>query len=165
MLAFCGQDKCSVDANGRIKLSPRVLKDFANQGGDEVVMHCLPEGALAIYPEEVYLQMRRAESKPAERASGSMVFRRKLRRFGAMSQSEKISAQGRISVPQAYREYAELVPGSDAVVIGVEIGVEIWNAERWMQELEQVNEHVREKGEREMAADLMNNDYLEDSGE
>jgi DNA-binding transcriptional regulator/RsmH inhibitor MraZ len=32
--------------------------------------------------------------------------------------------------------------------------VEIWNAERWDAELERINEHVQEKGEREMAADL-----------
>lgn len=31
MLAFCGLDRCSVDANGRIKLSPRVIEDFARR--------------------------------------------------------------------------------------------------------------------------------------
>ena len=44
MLAFCGLDRCSVDANGRIKLSPRVIEDFARRGSD-VVLHCLPECA------------------------------------------------------------------------------------------------------------------------
>ena len=55
MLSFCGIDKCSVDANGRIKLSPRVIDDFAAHGGD-VVLHCLPEGTIAVYPEAVYLE-------------------------------------------------------------------------------------------------------------
>ena len=41
MLAFCGTDKCQMDANGRVKLSPHVLEDFARSGSD-VVLHCLP---------------------------------------------------------------------------------------------------------------------------
>lgn len=155
MLAFCGQDRCSIDANGRIKFSPRVLSDFEEQSSGEIVLHCLPEGAVAVYPEDVYLQMRRSEPKPAERAAASLVFRRQLRRAGAMTQSEKLSAQGRITLPQAYRDYAGLLPGTDVVVVGVEIGVEIWNAERWKTEMEAINQHYLEKGERELAADLV----------
>ena len=155
VLAFCGQDKCSIDANGRLKLSPRALSDFAEHGGSDVVLHCLPEGALAVYPESIYLQMRRNETKPAERAGESMVFRRSLRRFGALSQSEKISPQGRITLPVPYRDHSGIAPGSEVVVVGVEIGVEIWEAARWAEEMAQINTHNREKGEREMAADLL----------
>ena len=53
MIPFCGFDKCLLDANSRLKLSPRVLADFERRGGD-IVLHCLPEGALAVYPEEVF---------------------------------------------------------------------------------------------------------------
>ena len=85
---------------------------------------------------------------------GSMVFRRTLRRFGAWSQSEKISAQGRITLPQEYRDHAGLVPGGDVMVVGNEIGVEIWSRERWLEEQKMIMEHEREKGEREMESDL-----------
>ena len=47
-----------------------------------------------------------------------------------------------------------LNPGEDIIVVGVEIGVEIWNADRWNEELLKINTHAEEKGEREMAADL-----------
>jgi len=154
MLSFCGLDRCSVDSNGRIKLSPRVMEDFAQRGGD-VVLHCLPEGAVAVYPEDIYLAMRRTEPNPAERAAESFVFRRTLRRFGGWSQSERISAQGRITLPPAYREHAGLSSGGDAVVVGVEIGIEIWSQERWAEEQRKVQEHMLEKGEREMASDLL----------
>ena len=153
MLAFCGLDRCSVDANGRIKLSPRVIEDFTRRGND-VVLHCLPEGAVAVYPEDIYLEMRRSVPDPAQRAAESMVFRRTLRRFGAWSQSEKISAQGRITLPAEYREHAGLVPGGEVMVVGNEIGVELWNRERWLKEQEMIMEHAREKGEREMESDL-----------
>ena len=155
MLSFCGQDRSSIDSNGRVKFSPRTVKDFMNRCNGEVVLHCLPEGALAVYPEEIYMQMRRAESRPAEKAGSSMLFRRTLRRFGALSSSEKISAQGRITLPSGFREMLELTPGTEIVVVGAEIGVEIWNAARWEAELQKINEHAAEKGEREMAADLV----------
>jgi DNA-binding transcriptional regulator/RsmH inhibitor MraZ len=161
VLSFCGQDRCSVDANGRIKLSPKVATDFAAKCGGQVVMHCLPEGAIAVYPEEIYLEMRRQETLPAAKAANSMVFRRSMRRFGALSSPESISNQGRITLPQAFREYAATAAGSEVWVVGVEIGIEIWNAERWAEELDKMNEHAREKGEREMAADLTSGDNIE----
>ena len=155
MLSFCGQDRVILDANGRLKLSPRVISDFREHGGFEIVLHCLPEGALALYPEDIYLRMRQNESNPAEKAAQSMVFRRMMRRFGALSKSERITAQGRITIPLPYREYAALNPKEDAVVVGCEIGVEVWNAKRWAGEVEMMNKHFREKGEREMSSDLM----------
>jgi len=161
MLSFCGQDKSSVDSNGRVKFSPRTISDFVDRCNGEVVLHCLPEGALAVYPEEVYMQMRRAETRPAEKAGSSLVFRRTLRRFGALSSSEKVSAQGRITVPTGYRKMLGLNPGEEIVVVGAEIGVEIWNAAKWDEEILRVNAHVEEKGEREMAADLEFNDNIE----
>jgi DNA-binding transcriptional regulator/RsmH inhibitor MraZ len=120
-----------------------------------VVLHCLPEGAVAVYPEEVYRDMRRGEARPAERAGESLVFRRQLRRFGALSQSERISPQGRITLPASFREYAGLVPGGEMMVVGVEIGLEIWSRERWEQEMIRIQAHMADKGEREMAADLV----------
>ncbi len=162
MLSFCGQDKALIDSNGRIKFSPRVLADFINNGGSEIVLHCLPEGAIAIYPEQIYLLMRKHEEKPAERASSSLVFRRTMRRFGALSKSEKITGQGRITIPTPYREYAGLQPSQEAIVLGCEIGVEIWNPKRWLAELESINEHVRRKGEHEMSNDLIAEQSLTD---
>ena len=155
MLSFCGQDITKLDANGRVKLSPRVISDFQEHGGIEVVLHCLPEGAIAVYPEDIYLKMRQNEMNPAEKASQSMVFRRTMRRFGALSKSEKISAQGRLTVSLPYRNFAGLNPGEEVIVVGCEIGVELWSTVRWNAELEMMNSHFREKGEREMAGDLM----------
>ncbi|MDD5697761.1 MAG: hypothetical protein PHH77_04015 [Victivallaceae bacterium] len=155
MLAFCGHDCCLIDGNGRIKFSPRVLKDFDDHCRGKVVLHCLPEGGIAVYPEDVYLEMRRHEEAPVARAATSLVFRRAMRRFGAMSKSDQISGQGRITIPPAYRSYAALESGTEVAVVGVEIGVEIWNTARWNEEITKINDHIRDKGMHEMAADLL----------
>lgn len=153
MMQFCGQDTCLVDANGRIKFSSHFLEDFAHCGGD-VILHCLVEGALGIYPPRVWQQMRQAEPRPAARAASSAVFRRQLRRFGAFSQASRITNQGRITVPVQFRERLALEPGTDVVVVGCEIGVEVWNAQRWAKESEVLMQHELKKADLEMDADL-----------
>jgi len=155
MLSFCGSDNCKMDANGRIKLSGRFLADFERICRNRIVMHCLPEGAVALYPEEIFAEMRRKETAGVERAAASLVARRSMRRFGAQSLPDEITPQGRVTLPQSFREFAKLCSGEDVCVVGVEIGVEIWNAKRWQQELETVNADALTKGEREVARDLM----------
>ena len=154
MLSFCGTDFCSIDANGRVKLGPKVLEDFTSRGTD-VVLLCLPEGAVAVYPEETYLKIRQAREIPDERAAGSFLGRQMLRRSGAWSQSQKISAQGRITLPQAFRDHAGLDAGCRKIVIvGTEIGVELWNIDRWNEEQERMTGHSLRKRDQEMRADL-----------
>ncbi len=154
MPAFCGQDQCLIDANGRLKLPPQVIDDFFNSGGGRIVFFCLPEGALALYPEAVYQEMRAREPGAVKQAATSLLERRTMRYFGAMSQSCEITRQGRITVPGAFRTMTGLNPGTQAWVIGSEIGVEIWTDERWQKELLALCQHLNDKGQVEMNADL-----------
>lgn len=153
MIAFYGQDLCVVDANGRIKLSPRVIGDFMRKGPD-LVLRCLPEGAIGVYSEDVFDTMENVSGNLVQQAGESVLFRRSLRAFGAMSQTEKISSQGRITLAPLFRNFAGLVPGSTAVVVGVRIGVEIWLQERWEMEQQKILEHMVQRGNMEMQADL-----------
>ena len=154
MLAFCGIDYCSMDSNGRVKLSPKNLEDFTSKGTD-IVLYCLPEGAVAVYPEETYLKIRQEREVTENRAAGSFLGRQMLRRSGAWSQSQRITAQGRITIPQAFREHAGFGSGSQKmVIVGVEIGVELWTVERWEAERRRMEEHDNLKREQEMQSDL-----------
>lgn len=155
MLTFCGQYRCQMDANGRLKLNPQLIDGFMEQNAGKIVMHCLPEGAVAVYPENTYLEMRKNEQAAAAMAADSVVFRRKMRRFGALSSSARISEQGRLTVPQGFRDYGLLCPGEEVLVVGVEIGIELWSVERWNAELEKMDEHANAKGASEMAGDLL----------
>ena len=83
--------------------------------------------------------------------------RRSLRRFGALTQPETISRQGRITLPVQFREFAGLAPGREACVIGVEVGVEIWSVERYLAEMAAIDEHLQKKRQQEMLADLQQN--------
>ena len=152
-MQFCGQDRCLVDANGRVKLGPRFMADF-RRVGDQVMLHCLPEGALGIYPMPVWKQMRQEEPRPAARAAKSIVYRRQSRRFGAFAQPDRLTNQGRLTIPNPFRSLLELEPGTDVSVVGCEIGIEIWNHERWQREFKTLLEHELQKADAEMSADL-----------
>lgn len=153
MIQFCGQNKCLLDSNGRVKLTPHFLNDFRN-AGDSVVLHCLPEGALAVYPSETWEQMRSAEPKPAAQAGQSIVFRRRLRRTGAFTQEQEISKQGRLTIPPNFRPLTGLEAGGEVYLVGTEIGVEIWSREKWEQELALLREHEMRRAKAEMEADV-----------
>ena len=74
-----------------------------------------------------------------------------VRRLVAVGQ---ISAQGRITLPQMFKEHAGIENGTDAVVVGIEIGVELWSLERWEAEQRKIMEHSMKKDELEMMRDL-----------
>jgi len=154
MLAFFGQEHCLVDGAGRIRLTQRLVEDFQRICKAEVVIHGLPEGAIALYPESVYHDMRAKELQSVDQLAGSFAARRSLRRFGALTLTETISRQGRITLPAPFLQYAGLLPGAEACVVGVEVGVEIWNAERFAVEMNAIQEHLHQLSIREMEAEL-----------
>ena len=153
MLLFCGQERCQMDASGRIRLSSKFAADFMAQCQGHVVMHGLPEGALALYPEAVYQEMRRREM-PAGQAALNFAARRTMRRFGALTKEEILTAQGRVTIPPMFREYAELEAGGEICVVGVEIGVELWTLRRYAAEMERIRQHMLARETMEMEQDL-----------
>ena len=154
MLPFCGLDNCLMDPNGRIRLTQRVVEDFLKEGSSDVVMHGLPEGCIALYPESVWRRMRAPALNSPEQLGSSFSARSSMRRFGALTCSENISRQGRITLPELLRTHAGLEVGSEVVVVGVEIGVEIWDAGRFKQEMESARQREQLKREREFDREL-----------
>lgn len=155
MLSFCGEEKCTVDANGRLKLPQQFIDSFFDQDkSSEIVLHCLDEGALALYPVATFKEMRCRELQQQDRIANSLLMRRNLRRFGAMSCSEMISRQGRITIPESYRSRCELVCSSSVIVVGIEIGVEIWNIDRWNRELEAISSYEKLRAEAEINSSI-----------
>ena len=154
-LRFFGQEHCLIDRNGRVRLPTRMLADFQDIDQRQVVLHCLPENALAIYPLSTWQQMRSREPRPAAKAGSSLAYRRQLRRFGGFTQMDELSNQGRITVPPLFREPLSLLPGTASVIVGCEIGVEIWNAQIWQDEHRAITEHEQRRAQTDLEQELM----------
>ena len=152
MLEFCGEDRCLVDGNGRIRLSQRFVDDFLRKCNGEVVMYVLPEGAVALYPEETYREMRSREIADTDNVGTSFAVRRSLRRFGSLTTPAVITRQGRVTLPERFRQMTGLLPGAEACVVGVEIGVELWLAERFDAEMAETGVQLEKQRELEYSA-------------
>ena len=135
MLEFCGEERCLIDANGRVRLHQRFVDDFLRKCGGEVVMYVLPEGAVALYPEETYREMRAREISDTDNVGASFAARRSLRRFGSLTAPTVLTRQGRVTLPERFRKLSGLFPGVEACVVGVEIGVEIWTSAKFEAEM------------------------------
>ena len=139
MLEFCGEERCRVDANGRIRLTQHWVDDFLRKCNGEVVMYVLPEGAVALYPEETYREMRAREISDTDNVGASFAARRSLRRYGSLTMSAVLTRQGRVTLPERFRKLTGLQPGVEACVVGVEIGVEIWTSEKFDAEMDEAD--------------------------
>ena len=138
-MEFCGEERCRVDANGRIRLTQRWVDDFLRKCNGEVVMYVLPEGAVALYPEETYREMRAREISDTDNVGASFAARRSLRRYGSLTMSAVLTRQGRVTLPERFRKLTGLQPGVEACVVGVEIGVEIWTSEKFDAEMDEAD--------------------------
>ena len=67
---------------------------------------------------------------------------------------QSISRQGRITLPELLRRHADLEPGTEAVVVGVELGVEIWEAGRFNKEMAEADRRDELKREREFEKEV-----------
>lgn len=152
---FCFQSKCVLDANGRLKLPPLLLMDLAaNNDSGRVMMYCLPEGCLAVYPMSEWENQRRQGDSIAGDLLNDAALRRQHRRIGALSQSDVISNQGRITIPVMFRDMLGLQAGSEIMLVGAEKWVELWSIKAWEQELNIIADHEQKRVAADMDADL-----------
>jgi len=113
----------SLDSKGRL-IVPAKLRESL---GDSFVITKSLDHCLAIYPNEGWENfIGKIETLPKISSEPA----RRLRRFYfGNSQTIEVDKQGRILIPANLRDYAGLT--RDAVLIGVNDHVEIWDSESW----------------------------------
>ncbi|NLE53992.1 MAG: hypothetical protein GX617_03560 [Lentisphaerae bacterium] len=154
-MQFCFQGKCVLDANSRLKLPPLLLMDLsASNNSGRVMLYCLPEGCLGIFPMSEWENLRRLGSNDTDDVLNDAALRRQHRRIGSLSQSEVISNQGRITIPVMFRDLLGLVAGSDVMLVGAEKWIELWSIKAWEQEQQIIAEHEKKRVAADMDADL-----------
>lgn len=120
---FTGQFEHSLDDKGRLTIPAR----FRARLGDHFVLTIAPpELCLAMYPEAAWSDFcSKLEAAPRKDAQ----YRSFVRHLFANTEEVTPDAQGRLIIPPALREYAQLE--RDAVLIGALTRVEAWAAANW----------------------------------
>lgn len=116
----------SIDAKGRLFIPSKLREEL----GATFYLAMGVDTCLAIYPQESWERFtEKFASLPISKSKA-------MRSLFANTVKCAPDSQGRIVIPQRLRAYADL--GKDAVIIGVHDRAEIWSAQRWNAEEEEM---------------------------
>lgn len=116
----------SIDAKGRLFIPAKLREEL----GSAFYLTMGIDACLAVYPAESWKVFTE------KFASLPMTQSRVMRPLFANAVKCEPDSQGRIVLPQRLRGYAGLE--KDAVIIGVHNRAEIWSAEKWREEEEEM---------------------------
>jgi len=135
---FLGEYPYRVDVKGRIPLPPK----FKAELKPGLVLTRGSEGCIAVYPQSEWAKI---VEEMAVLPPSSSNERRRTRFFFSGAFNADLDAQGRVVLPLPLREYARIE--HDAMVVGCNNYVEIWNQETWKTESALASEENRQVGE------------------
>ncbi|WP_043639693.1 division/cell wall cluster transcriptional repressor MraZ [Nonomuraea candida] len=119
---FLGTHQPRLDDKGRLFLPAKYREELA----EGLVITKGQERCLYVFPVEEFQRITEALSTAPVTAKAVRDYSRV---FFASASDEKPDKQGRITIPQALRQYAGLE--RDCVVIGANTRLEIWDAQAW----------------------------------
>lgn len=119
---FLGEHRHSLDAKGRVIFPVRMRSDL---GAQVVVQKGIEPCLYVLPPDEWERQVARVTDLPTTNPDA----RRYARHFFSQASSERIDGQGRLTIPQAFRDYAGLE--REVVIVGAGRRVEVWDATKW----------------------------------
>ena len=116
----------TLDAKGRLFIPAKLREEL----GVTFYLAMGVDACLAIYPQSTWDRFtEKFSSLPMSQSKA-------MRPLFANAAKCELDSQGRIVIPQRLRTYADL--GKDVVIIGVHDRAEIWSAERWNVEEEEM---------------------------
>ncbi len=137
-----GEYRNSLDEKGRLLLPSRLRSEIA---GNVLILTRGVDRCLWLFPHE---EWRRISQNIMESSS---LFKSKTRllqrRIIAPAQECEIDKTGRISIPQTLRESAGLRMKNEAVILGIDSYVEIWDTDMYDEYLAESEEEFQEAAE------------------
>jgi len=141
VLVYFGEALTKLDDKGRITV-PRRVRETMNAHGHAVwYMTRGFDGCIFLFNRDEWNEIRATAGRHGPMNARSLDFRRMF--FGSVSEV-KPDGQGRMPVASYLREHADL--DRDAVLVGVDDHLELWNKDAWQEFL-----RSREDGYKEMA--------------
>ena len=119
---YLGTYEHALDTKGRVIL-PAKFRDRLENGA---FMAKSVDGCLSLYDAE---EFERVAHDMQEQARRGALERNAVRSFAAGATEATPDRQGRITIPQNLRQFAELE--RDVVVTGALTRIEIWNSAKW----------------------------------
>jgi MraZ protein len=135
----------AIDEKLRIAIPKPLREAFSKGSAAKDVVYVAPgtDGSLALYSQEALSEVakRLAQSSP-----GAQDVRAFSRLFYARAQAVEIDSQGRVRIPAELAQLAGL--DKEAVLVGVQDHLELWEPRRWAEYVGQRQNQYDELAER-----------------
>lgn len=132
-LIFKGEFTHQLDEKYRFKLPVKMQEAFEEFGVKAVFMK-MPEKCLALFPQKAWEQeFGKYLSGSNASLPGNADYRELSRLIASRSTDAKIGVQGRVAIPEGYREYIGIQTSENIVITGAGDRLEIWSEEEWKQ--------------------------------
>lgn len=138
-----GEFKRVIDERFRITLPPELAEPIADVEGDTILAKerygCLSLWRAADWQQRiddgVGLIRQKIQTGRMEQKWGD------VQRFGRLlstrSKTVRLANRSRLVVPEGFREFLDVAPESEVMLVGAAICVEIWNPHAWQETLRQ----------------------------
>ena len=131
---FSGEHEHSIDDKGRLIIPARMRAALA----DGVFITRGFDGCLFMYTLDAWQKIAEQLDKlPVTHTAARYVSR--LLYAGTETTLDK---QGRVLIPPALREHADIELGGEVVIVGVSNRIELWNKTRWKQVTERLEKEA-----------------------
>ncbi len=124
---FRGNYEHALDEKGRIAIPAKFREFLQFQGSDASLVVTALNGCAIAYP---MLEWQRLEAKFMDQSQADLKTQAYIRYVVGMAHECSIDKTGRILLPQAIREVAQI--DRDVTIIGQLNKIEIWSRERWL---------------------------------
>ncbi len=122
MAGLLGTHRYQLDPKGRVSLP----KGFREVLSDGATLTLGQDGCVFVFPAD---EWERRTGELRDRPLSDQQGRALARMFFGSAESASLDSQGRLLIPQRLRKLAGI--GKEAVVVGVEDRMEIWDADAW----------------------------------
>ncbi|VAX42761.1 hypothetical protein MNBD_PLANCTO02-296 [hydrothermal vent metagenome] len=138
-----GEIKRTLDERFRVTLPAEMAEAVADDAG-EVIVTKERYGCLGLWrasqwdkkqQQDVALIKQKIDSGRMEQRWGDV--QRLGRMLSTRSRTVQLKNRSRLLVPEGFREFLDVKAGSDVMVIGAVICIEIWNPKAWLEILKQ----------------------------
>lgn len=138
-----GEQKRTIDERFRISLPTEMAEAVTDEAG-ETILAKERYGCLSLWRAEdwqrrlndgVGLIKQKIQAGRMEQRWGEV--QRLGRLLSTRSRTVKLSGRSRLLVPEGYREFLDVPPNQEVMVVGAAICLEIWNPQCWLEVLKQ----------------------------
>jgi len=127
---FNSQYDSKLDPKGRLVLPAKIKAAIPEANGSRLMLRMAEDKCLALYTMNEYKKLEgQVKSLSINNAEQRMI----QRSFFISSVEVELDSAGRLLIPKMYQGYAEL--DKEVVVIGMGSRIELWNPEKYLQNI------------------------------